>query len=93
MLPPMECPNDTVPFDRYCHATAEIVYRMPDHLDLLQTFTWQHLDIAPDFPVLSHFLDYWEHNLDGPIHSVQVIRTRLVQAPDLRHARHLMRWQ
>ncbi len=84
---------ETVPFDRYRQATAEIIYRMPDHLDVLQSFVWQHLDIAPDFPVLRRFLDYWERNLDGPIHSVQVTRTRLIRPADLRHARHLMRLQ
>jgi uncharacterized protein Usg len=32
----------------YRLATAEILYRMPDNLDFLQTFLWQDLDIAPD---------------------------------------------
>ncbi|MBL6946203.1 MAG: hypothetical protein ISR47_06175 [Rhodospirillales bacterium] len=49
--------------------TAEILYHMPDHPDLLQTFIWQHFDILPDFPALRRFLVYWEKNLDGPIHS------------------------
>jgi len=82
-----------VPFDRYCHATAEILYRMPDHLDLLQSFIWQHLDIAPDFPVLRRFLDFWERNLDGPIHSVQVTRAPLATPSEIGHARHLLRLQ
>ncbi|HEX2430631.1 MAG TPA: protein usg, partial [Aestuariivirgaceae bacterium] len=30
--------------------TAEIMYRMPDYRDLLQTFIWQNYDIAPRFP-------------------------------------------
>lgn len=80
-----------VPFDRYCQATAEIIYRLPDHLDLLQSFVWQHLDIAPDFPVLSRFLDYWKQNLDGPIHSVQVTRTGIVNPHGFRHAQGLLR--
>ena len=92
-MPDVPLPANTVPFDRYRHATAEIIYRMPDHLDLLQSFVWQHLDIAPDFPVLRRFLDYWERNLDGPIHSVQITRARLVRPEDLRHARHLLRLQ
>lgn len=82
---------DTVTFDRYRHATAEIIYHMPDHLDVLQSFIWQHLDIAPDFPVLRRFLEYWERNLDGPIHSVEVTRARLMRPEELRYTRHLLR--
>ena len=29
----------------YRLTTAEILYRMPDHPDLLQTFLWQELDL------------------------------------------------
>ena len=36
----------------YRLTTAEILYHMPDHPALLQTFIWQELDIAPKFPVL-----------------------------------------
>ena len=82
-----------VSFDRYCQAVAEIIYRLPDHPALLQSFVWQHLDIAPDFPVLRRFLDYWEENLDGPIHSVRVNRRRLAGPQQLRHASHLLRLQ
>jgi uncharacterized protein Usg len=82
-----------VSFDRYCQATAEIIYRLPDHPALLQSFVWQHLDMAPDFPVLRRFLDYWEEYLDGPIHSVRVERHRLIDPRQLRHASHLMRLQ
>ena len=32
----------------YRLTTAEILYRMPDHPDLLQTYIWQELDIAPN---------------------------------------------
>ncbi len=66
----------------YRLATAEIVYRMPDHPDLLQTFVWQLYDIAPHFPRLRRFLRYWEENLDGPIHSVRVGRSEILKAPD-----------
>ncbi len=52
--------------------TAEILYRLPDYQDLLQTYIWQHLDIAPKFPELNHFLFYWQNNIEGPLHSVTV---------------------
>lgn len=30
--------------------TAEILYHMPDHPGMLQSFVWQKLDHAPAFP-------------------------------------------
>ena len=68
----------------YRLTTAEITYRMPDHLDLLQTFVWQELDLAPKFPVLNKFLQFWEQNLDGPIHSVKIASSQLVKPAELR---------
>ncbi len=47
----------------YRLATAEILYHMPDHPHLLQSFVWQDYDIAPVFPVLNRFLDFWAYNL------------------------------
>lgn len=58
--------------------TAEILYHMPDHHDLLQSFIWQDYDLAPEFPILSKFLDFWETKLDGPLHSVTVGSQTLV---------------
>lgn len=51
---------------------AELVYRMPDHPAILQTFIWQDLDLAPKFPVLSRFVTFWQKNLDGKIYSIRV---------------------
>ena len=50
--------------------TAEILYRMPDHPGLVQTFLWQELDRWNDdprltFPRLRRFCDWWNANLDG----------------------------
>lgn len=58
----------------YRLATAEILYHMPDFPGVLQSFTWQHMDLAPDYPELRRFLAYWEKNLEGPLHSVRVAR-------------------
>lgn len=52
--------------------TAEILYHMPDFPDLLQSYVWQDYDKAPQFPELTRFLDFWEANLDGKLHSVKV---------------------
>ena len=49
----------------YRLTTAEILYRLPDHPGILQSYIWQELDIAPRFPVLHKFLDFWRRELDG----------------------------
>lgn len=58
---------------------AEILYHLPDHPALLQSYVWQQLDIAPRFPALYGFLDFWERELDGKIHSVTVDSCRIIQ--------------
>lgn len=62
----------------YRLATAEILYRMPDHPRLLQSFVWQHYDLHPEFPVLRRFLDHWVQNIEAALHSVRVTRLGLV---------------
>lgn len=52
--------------------TAHILYRMPDHLWLLQDYVWQEYDRLPDYPALRKFIAFWRDTLDGPIHSVKV---------------------
>lgn len=69
----------------YRLTTAEILYHMPDHPGLLQSFVWQNLDIAPRFPVLKRFLDFWSREIDGKLHSVRIASLGLVSAGDLRH--------
>lgn len=71
----------------YGLTTAQIVYRVPDHLRLLQEFVWQTYDCYPRFPVLGKFLEFWEEKIDGPIHSVTVAHARLIRPTDLRELR------
>ena len=70
----------------YRLATAEIVYHMPDHPGLLQTFVWQQYDLAPRFPELTRFLAFWQRELDGKLHSVTVASAALVRPAELRYA-------
>jgi uncharacterized protein Usg len=58
--------------------TAEILYRLPDFPRLLQSYVWQDYDVAPIFPKLVDFLDYWAANLDGPLYRVRVAHRRLI---------------
>lgn len=64
----------------YRLATAEITYRLPDHPSLLQTFIWQHYDLAPHYPELRRFLAFWREKIEGRLHSVRVGRTELITA-------------
>jgi uncharacterized protein Usg len=70
----------------YRLTTANILYRLPDHPALLQTFVWQTYDIAPDFPNLRRFLAFWEREIEGRIHSVQVAGAEIVRASEFRFA-------
>lgn len=64
--------------------TAEILYRMPDHPALLQSYIWQEYDLAPRFPKLKAFLDFWTAKLDGPLFKVTVAHSKLIRPAELR---------
>ena len=70
----------------YRLTTAEILYHMPDHPHLLQSFVWQFMDSAPGYPKLTRFLRFWERNIDGRIHSVEVAGKQVVGAAEVRCA-------
>jgi uncharacterized protein Usg len=70
----------------YRLTTAEILYHLPDHPAVLQSYIWQALDIAPRFPVLHKFLDFWSRDIEGRLHSVRVAQKALVGPAELRHA-------
>lgn len=62
----------------YGLTTAQILYHMPDHPGLLQTFIWQQYDIAPKFPELFKFIEFWKAKLDGPLHSISYTHKQLI---------------
>ena len=70
----------------YGLTTAHILYRLPDHPSMLQTFVWQEYDQAPEFPELARFLDFWKREIEGPLHSVQVAHQRLIGPAEVRLA-------
>ena len=85
----MQAPHGSVKrllIEGYRLTTAEILYHFPDHPSLLQSFVWQDYDLAPKFPVLTKFLDFWEANLDGKLHSVKMASQALVTGNELRFA-------
>ena len=72
----------------YRLTTAEIIYHLPDHPGLLQTFIWQKFDLAPAFPELQKFLDFWKTNIEGRLHSVSVKQSSRTAANRFRHFKH-----
>lgn len=72
----------------YRLTTAEIMYHMPDHPKLLQQFVWQELDLAPKYPMLTKFLDFWTKNLDGKLHSVRVAVCGIITPVEVPYVKH-----
>ncbi|SMH57315.1 usg protein [Mesorhizobium australicum] len=68
----------------YGLTTAEILYRMPDHPGVLQTYLWQDYDLAPKFPVLNSFLEFWRAKLEGPLHSIRYTHKKLISPSEWR---------
>ncbi|MEM8800014.1 MAG: Usg family protein [Pseudomonadota bacterium] len=86
--PPIEEVSETaLRLKGYRTATAEILYHLPDYPDLLQSFTWQTLDLAPKFPRLRSFLDFWVENIEGSLFSVTVASKALIAPQELRFAK------
>jgi uncharacterized protein Usg len=69
----------------YSLTTAEILYRLPDHPALLQAYIWQDYDLAPRFPRLLNFVEFWNGNLDGKVARVRVSSKRLIDPAEFRY--------
>ncbi len=65
---------------------AEIIYHMPDRPQFLQSFIWNEMDIAPRYPVLHGFLDFWDKNVEGKLHSVYVDSQRIITPGEFKYA-------
>lgn len=68
----------------YGLTTAEIHYFRPDAPSLLQLFVWQEYDLAPDFPVLFDFLDYWRREIHAALHSIRIAHDKLIRPAEWR---------
>jgi uncharacterized protein Usg len=67
-------------------ATAEVLYYMPDHPALLQAFVWQTLDLAPRYPRIHRFLEFWRREIDAVIHSVRLATGETLAPPRMNRA-------
>jgi uncharacterized protein Usg len=70
----------------YRLTTANILYHLPDYEALLQEFVWQEYDLAPTFPKLHEFLDFWTREIEGKLHSVYVAKKEIITPGDYRFA-------
>ncbi len=77
-------------FADYRLTTAEILYRLPDHPSVLQSYLWQDLDLAPRFPVLRKFLEFWEREIEGKLFQVRVAHAELIKPAEFRANAHLL---
>lgn len=68
----METNEFSLRLDGWRLTTAEVLYYMPDHPSLLQSFMLQTLDLAPSYPRIHRFLNYWRSEIDAVIHSVRL---------------------
>lgn len=65
--------------------TAEIFYRLPDFKSVLQTFIWQEYDLAPDFPKLFNFIEFWQEKIEGQLHSIRFSHQKLIKPGEWRN--------
>jgi uncharacterized protein Usg len=65
--------------------TAEILYHLPDHPSLLQTYIWQDYDVHPRYPKLLGFLDFWSRNLEGKLNRIRVAHSGLIHPREFRY--------
>ena len=52
---------------KWTTASVQVVYYIPDYLNLVNEFIWQKKDRQPDYPWIGEFLDHWDKNIEGPI--------------------------
>lgn len=70
----------------YRLTTAELIYHLPDHPVLLQTYVWQEFDLPPEFPKLHEFINFWTKSIEGQLHSIRVMYANALVPNDLVNA-------
>ena len=62
----------------YGLTTAQILYHFARPSASAADLIWQDYDIAPKFPVLIKFIEFWKAKLEGPLHSVSYTHQKLI---------------
>ena len=79
-------PSDTeLMLKGYGLTTAELFYRLPDYRNVLNSFVWQDYDLAPDYPQLFGFIEFWQEKIEGPLHSVRFTHRKLISPGEWRN--------
>ncbi|AUR03567.1 protein Usg [Phaeobacter inhibens] len=74
----------------YGLTTAEMTYHMPDYTHVLNTFVWQEYDLAPDHPRLFEFIEYWQREIEGPLHSVRFTHRKMISPCEWRNVKGVL---
>ncbi|MEY8802769.1 usg protein [Leisingera sp. XS_AS12] len=74
----METTETELMLKGYGLTTAELTYHMPDYTHVLNTFVWQQYDLLPDHPRLFEFIEFWQREIDGPLHSVRFSHRKMI---------------
>ncbi|AZV78217.1 aspartate-semialdehyde dehydrogenase [Parasedimentitalea marina] len=74
----------------YGLTTAEFTYHMPDHVHVLNTYVWQDYDIMPDHPKLFEFIEFWQREIEGPLHSVRFCHRKMLSSGQWRHVKGIL---
>ena len=81
----MEHRDTTLMLKGYGLTTAEFFYRLPDYRNVLNSFIWQDYDLAPDYPRLFKFIEFWQGKIEGPLHSVRFTHRKLIGPGEWRY--------
>jgi uncharacterized protein Usg len=78
-------PSDTeLMLSGYGLTLAKIYYRLPDYRSIINIFIWQAYDLAPDYPKLFGFIEFWQTKIEGPLHSVEFTHKKLISPGEWR---------
>lgn len=74
----------------YGLTTAKIRYCLPDNPRIISP-NWlvrQFYDVWPEFPELRAYLNFWQEEIEGPLHSVTIMHARLITPAEVRMIDH-----
>ena len=86
----MEMSSTEMMLKGYGLTTAEFTYHMPDYAHVLNTYVWQDYDLAPDHDRLLKFVEFWQRELDGPLHSVRFSHRKMISPGEWRNVKGIL---
>ena len=86
----MEMSSTEMMLKGYGLTTAEFTYHMPDYSHVLNTYVWQDYDLAPDHERLFKFVEFWQRELDGPLHSVRFTHRKMISPGEWRNVEGIL---